>query len=117
MNKHNLGFYKYHMFILIFLSSLSFFLCSVKHRKAMKIGFVFFRAIKQLLCISKHLPLFCSFSNPGKKALHAWLADWAERLMWRLRGTHVEADSASTWHQLKIIRPVGSGPLDLDRTM
>src|SRR6266540_715508 len=116
INKHNLSIYNYHRGILVFLSTLAFFLCSVKHNKAMKIGFIFFQVINLFLYISKVSEHFCSFLKPGKIALHAWLADWAERTevapAWNTRGT----DWALMWPLLWVYKVDRSGPSVPDLT-
>ena len=87
LNKYSLDSLNFTRGILVFLLGLVFFLGITKQDKAMKIGFTFFRAKMDLLCISKVSLLFCVFLIRLEIQLHACTADWA-----RL------ADVAPTWH-------------------
>ena len=61
LNKYSLDSLDFPGCILVFLLGLVFFLGSAKQDKAMKIGFTFFRAKMDLLCISKVPNHFCVF--------------------------------------------------------
>ena len=92
LNKYSLDSLNFPRGSLVFLLGLIFFLDSAKQDKAMKIGFTFFRAIFDLLCISESSMHFCVFLIGWKNHLHACIADYTERLRWRLRGAYVAAD-------------------------
>ena len=61
LNKYSLDSLDFPGGILVFLLGLVIFLGSAKQDKAMKIGFTFFRAIFDLLCISESSMHFCVF--------------------------------------------------------
>ena len=75
-NKYSLDSLDFLRGSLVFLLGLVFFLGSAKQDKAMKIGFTFFRAKIDLLCISKDSKHFCVFLI-RLKSVYTRGADWA----------------------------------------
>src|SRR6266540_310908 len=92
LNKYSLDSLNFPRGSLVFLLGLIFFLDSAKQDKAMKIGFTFFRAIFDLLCISESSRYFCVFLIDWKMFTHV-AADWAVTAdvvpTWDIRGRHV----------------------------
>ena len=72
LNKYSLDSLNFPRGSLVFLKGLEFFLGSTKQDKAMKIGFTFFRAIFDLLCISESSMHFCVFLNRLRNYLYTW---------------------------------------------
>src|SRR6266540_1563771 len=92
LNKYSLDLLDFPGGILVFLLGLVFFLCSTKQYKAMKIGFTFFQAIFDLLCISESSMHFCVFLIGWKNIYTRVVLTGQGRLTW-LRGGRRVADT------------------------
>src|SRR6266508_510110 len=76
--------------ILCLFLTLAFFLCRIKHYKATKIGFTYFRAILDLICIYKVQAIFWKCLKWLKRVLlrlnYAYMACYIEETHVRLTG-------------------------------
>src|SRR5438105_2013635 len=97
LNKYSLESLNFPRGILVFLLGLVFFLGSTKQEKAMKIGFTFFGAKMDLLCISKVSMHFCVFLIGWKRIYTLVLLTGQGRLRWCLRGAYVATDWTLAW--------------------